>query len=810
MTQIERNGGDPPTSGQMLGLLSDSSLTRLVNDAFRTYQSTLALSRSPLANSALITPTLVVDDVSPTAEERGRGLRLLLRWAVEQIAPHPPTYPLGTFRPFDDPTWVEPLWWRYNILRHRYLEPLHPDDFIEGRFTETLLTLTGITSSDAFFDERNRAIREIAERLRQQLVDGAGSPALRHMALRDALRLLETRSDAAVLLGIAATFDDIFPRSLLLRMADAEVLPNAGQLLSDLIASRLLLTGDEQRNLWLSPLIRHHIYQQQPATVRKRRHRVVANHYAQGNEPLLTAKHLQAADQFEEAANTLFAAAEMLIHELQVTELSHVLQQFDRSQLTPATWREVQILLSDLCYHSGQPEAALQACRHALQAATADQDQARIYRRMGKLYEQRSQLHALTYYQEAVERFAPNDPELVALLKDRGWLHILRHDAAAATKDLELALALAGKVDSGLHADILDALASLHRRQQQFEVALEYARQALSIRESHGNLPRVASSFNSLGNIYREMGEYQQAIPPYEEALAIYRKVGNEESVAGARLNIGSAYFSLGQLENAIGNYHQSLEVAVALGHMHLAATAHYNLTEAHAANGNRAKAHSHWQQGYELSQRAGFADEIDAFEALRTELTFLRMEGGAATATAPVAETHAPTLKPLSSDEAALLTLATRHGRITAKVVTEELAVSRATATRRLRALAEAGHLQQHGKGRGTHYTLAEAMEASLPLGSQPENAAAEQSHPIANWQTDQLVDQLLAQAASLREQFGVIEISPSSIPSGPSTAMPRLAVRFESPPPLADFFRLRRHLTDVLGVEIDLWPLL
>ncbi|MBW7885734.1 MAG: hypothetical protein H3C34_24510, partial [Caldilineaceae bacterium] len=67
--------------------LSDPDFTQLVNEAYKSFGSILALSRSPLAASPLVAPTLVLDDVAPTAEERGRGLRLLLQWALEQLAP---------------------------------------------------------------------------------------------------------------------------------------------------------------------------------------------------------------------------------------------------------------------------------------------------------------------------------------------------------------------------------------------------------------------------------------------------------------------------------------------------------------------------------------------------------------------------------------------------------------------------------------------------------------------------------------------------------------------------------------------------
>ncbi|MFO7633999.1 MAG: hypothetical protein R6W76_15745, partial [Caldilinea sp.] len=221
----------------IVDLHSQATLVQLVNEALRNSGSLLALSRSPLATSALVTPALVKDDVSPTAEERGIALRLLLRWAVERIAPAPCPYPFGVFRPLDDPTWRDPRWWRYTILRHRYLEPLHPDDFIGGRrFTDTLLGLTGISNADAFYDERNRAINEAAEWLRRQLLDGAYRDELQQLALQEALAPLEKQLQTSRMLAIAATFDDVFPREQLLELAGRESI-NRGE--SDVAPTRI-------------------------------------------------------------------------------------------------------------------------------------------------------------------------------------------------------------------------------------------------------------------------------------------------------------------------------------------------------------------------------------------------------------------------------------------------------------------------------------------------------------------------------------------------------------------------------------------
>lgn len=775
---------------QMIGLLSDQSLTQLVNDALRNYQSTLALSRSALANSSLVIPVLVKDEPSATAEERGHGLRLVLQWAVNRLAPGVPLYPLGSYRPLDDPTWRDPCWWHYNLLRHRYLEPLHPDDFVEGgRYTESLLALTGISSPDAFFDERNRAIRAVAERLRQQLLDGQGNEELQRLALQEALRPLEKQVEATKLLGITTTFDEIFPRSLLLEMAAQEQLHKPLIALDALVTQRFLLAGDEGESLWLAPVLRAYVYERQPSEERQHRHRLAAAHYEAEGAALPAARHWQQANLPEKAVRVILPVVDDLIHELQVKELIDLLQRLEAKRLAPGQWYAVQLLLSDLFQRIGQPEDALAACRQALKIAEDGPSQARIYRRMGKLYEKRNRLHALGYYQQAVERFDPDDLELMILLKDRGWLYLLRQQWREAESDLTAALALATSDADELRADIFDALASLYRRQQQYEAALRQARSALAIREKLGYLPRIADSFNNLGIIYRALGEYWHALNAYEEALLTYRKLGNQEATAGALMNIGAAYYLLGQHESALINYKQGLEICQTHSLPYAEVTVCYNLAEALAGLGHRQEALAYWQQGYVLSQRAGFTDEITAFLQLReTTPALATTTSGASHATPPQLTQDNVLVDPaLSPEEVETLAMARRHGRISAKQLVDETYISRATATRRLTRLVELGHLVKQGEGRGTYYCLP-TQARSQPVDA---NLAA--------------IRRSLQQCkADLQQQHTISALGITAPPV--SLPLVKLTVRFEQTPDLAHYLQLKRQLTDFLQMEVDL----
>ena len=186
---------------QDLLTLSDSDFAREVNEALKTLErrSFLELSRSPLAHTSLVTPALVLDDLDPTPDDRGRALRVVLRWAVNRLVPSPPRYPLGAPRPFTDPTWQDPIWWRYNILRHRYLEPLeaHQRDALcgeKGGYVEALLALTGIPDTNHYYTERARAIDDVARLLSTQLCTHHADAEVRDLAIAEIYADLQTNA----------------------------------------------------------------------------------------------------------------------------------------------------------------------------------------------------------------------------------------------------------------------------------------------------------------------------------------------------------------------------------------------------------------------------------------------------------------------------------------------------------------------------------------------------------------------------------------------------------------------------------------
>ena len=707
----------------------DGSFVLQVGEAFKNCASVLALSRSPLAHGPVVTAGLVLDDLSPTLDERGQALRLALQWAVEQLAPEPASVPFGEERAFDDPAWRDPHWWRYNILRHRYMEPLTPDQFVEGgRFTESLLALTGMPSVDVYYDERTRAMRDAALWLQRHMHEGLGSERIQGLALAAVYTPLRDNRPAETLLGMATIFSGVFPSAWLLALAQEEGLSRSAAALDFLVARRCLHVGDSATSAWMSSELRQYVQQRQLAEVQVRRHQFVARLALQASQPLSAARHALGAGNSQLVARILLALDDDERAE-NGTEVTQVARAIQRDDLSPSQWRELSLMLAELYHRAGQTDEALASCREALKTASGLAEQAHIYRRLGKLYEEQNQQQSFTYYQMALDRLTASDPELGIVYKDRGWLRILRREWKEGESDLVQALEVLPIDDHQVRADVLDAFSSVRRGQTNYAEALEFARAALALREQSGDLMRVGKSFNSLGILYRMMGDYPNAIHAYREARSIFEKLDNQGLVATALLNIGTAHHFSEELDEAESFYRQCLTLADEVGLPLTEVRARSNLCEALMDQGREAEARRNWRAGYALSMQSGFDDEIAylnelciRYPALQSELATMPSDAASGAAWEGGSAFVVGQWNPLSSSmpvsqideiETTAIDIAQRSGRVNAATLMEVGHVSKATATRKLARMVEAGLLFKNGHGRGTFYTRAHSVPA-------------------------------------------------------------------------------------------------
>lgn len=113
-------------------------------------------------------------------------------------------------------------------------------------------------------------------------------------------------------------------------------------------------------------------------------------------------------------------------------------------------------------------------------------------------------------------------------------------------------------------------LASNYERLSEYEKAIDYYQQSLSIKETIGEYKGAdkTSLLTGLGDIYLILGQYDKAIDYFQESLAISKKSGNRYQESMCLNYLGNVYLSLKEYNKATDYYQQSLVIGEEIGNL--------------------------------------------------------------------------------------------------------------------------------------------------------------------------------------------------------------------------------------------------
>ncbi len=140
------------------------------------------------------------------------------------------------------------------------------------------------------------------------------------------------------------------------------------------------------------------------------------------------------------------------------------------------------------------------------------------------------------------------------------------------------ALQLVGTEPTGIRAQILYGIAITHQVQSNYDEALKYNEEGLTIYKSLNDSLRIADLLNNIGLIYDEQGNYSQAAKYYQSALVIYKRRGDFKKMALVNVNLGVVYKALGDYKSSINNYLEALNEFKKISDDYLMAVCHVNL----------------------------------------------------------------------------------------------------------------------------------------------------------------------------------------------------------------------------------------
>jgi CHAT domain-containing protein/Tfp pilus assembly protein PilF len=152
----------------------------------------------------------------------------------------------------------------------------------------------------------------------------------------------------------------------------------------------------------------------------------------------------------------------------------------------------------------------------------------------------------------------------------------------------------------------LGYIANCHRKLEDLDKALEFAQQALRMKEELGDRDEIGKTHNQLGLIYRERADYPAAIQHLQEAIEVATSVADKELEGSARNNLGLVFDERGDYKQSLDQYQHALE---------LHRTTHFergegdtlgNIGGVYLLLGKFREALPYYQQAFAISERLG------------------------------------------------------------------------------------------------------------------------------------------------------------------------------------------------------------
>jgi len=177
----------------------------------------------------------------------------------------------------------------------------------------------------------------------------------------------------------------------------------------------------------------------------------------------------------------------------------------------------------------------------------------------------------------------------------------------AALPEFEEALRIfqAGKDRHG-EAVTLGYIANCYRKLENLDKAVEFAQQALHMKEELGDRDEIGTTHNQLGLIYWERADYPVAIDHLQQAIDIASALPDKELEGAARNNLGLVFDERGDYKRSLEQYSRALELHRATHFERGEGDTLGNIGGVYLLLGKFREALPYYQQALAISERLG------------------------------------------------------------------------------------------------------------------------------------------------------------------------------------------------------------
>jgi len=152
-------------------------------------------------------------------------------------------------------------------------------------------------------------------------------------------------------------------------------------------------------------------------------------------------------------------------------------------------------------------------------------------------------------------------------------------------------------------AESLNGIGTCYVQQGENDLALGYFNRSLEIYKNKNCVSLQAKVFNNLGNVFWQKQEYSLALENFNKSLQSYQKLGNKRYAATLLHNIGLIYRSCGDLTSSLEHFNLALQIFEELGNSYEISICMTNIGVIHKTQGNLKEALEVFTESLELSE---------------------------------------------------------------------------------------------------------------------------------------------------------------------------------------------------------------
>jgi tetratricopeptide (TPR) repeat protein len=157
-----------------------------------------------------------------------------------------------------------------------------------------------------------------------------------------------------------------------------------------------------------------------------------------------------------------------------------------------------------------------------------------------------------------------------------------------------------------LSQEFLNSLGNLLYSIGEYQKALEYYKEALSIAQAIKDKAGEGATLNNISSIYYARGDLDRALKYLEQSLEIQRAVGDKAGEGVTLNNISQIYTARGDLDRALEYLEQSLKIERAIGEKAREGATLNNISQIYKARGDLDRALEYLEQSLEIRRAVG------------------------------------------------------------------------------------------------------------------------------------------------------------------------------------------------------------